>query len=220
MSVTALLRKTTPSYLLKLSKTEDKILKTLLNMKSGNAYGIWKTSKLKHYPTVLRILKKLTDRGYTKVLDSEGPRSEKTYFPTLIGQLVLHTSRGNQQKIIDILLEESRIFRELYEVDDNVYFPFAIIHGILMSVHAKKEPRNIDELIRDKVEDNIYDALLNLHDEAVQNDLLKIASASWVKPLMVRAIDDEVERHNRVLRDLKDLRKDLNLTERKMEGHD
>lgn len=62
------------------NKTEAKVLGTLTRIERGNAYQIWKYSGLKHYPTVLRTLKKLEKKRLIRVLDVRSARGEK-HFP-------------------------------------------------------------------------------------------------------------------------------------------
>jgi DNA-binding PadR family transcriptional regulator len=63
----------------------------------GNAYVVWKASGLKHYPTVLKALKKLEKAQFVEV-STKGRRGEKQFVPTMIGVMILHSSTGRIEK--------------------------------------------------------------------------------------------------------------------------
>jgi len=99
-----------PKYI-RLSKTEAKILDTIVATKSGNAYGLWKTSGLKHYPTVLRTLKKLEGKRLVQALSESGTRGERIYSPTLVGILVSYVLHAEEKKLVEIVAKDSSLFR-------------------------------------------------------------------------------------------------------------
>ena len=75
------------------SQVDNKVLATLVEVRSENAYNIWKKSELKHYPTVLRSLRKLQKRGFVRARRIVGIRSTRQYELTLLGAISCHLRR-------------------------------------------------------------------------------------------------------------------------------
>ena len=189
-----------------LSNTEAKILDIVITAKSGNAYGLWKTSGLKHYPTVLRALKKLEERRLVQVLSDKGIRGERIYAPTLVGMLVSYIINGEEKKQTTLVVKNSSLFRELYKIDKDDYWRKRVVQEIILDVYRKKEPRSVDDVIKNEVEDYLDDYVLNRLDEDPEW-IRKISEVKWIRPLAVRVIEDELNRLKRNVEALNKLKK-------------
>lgn len=211
MSFKALLGDITPKYV-GLSKTEAKILRTMITVKRGNAYGLWKASGLKHYPTVLRSVKKLKEKRLVQILSENGARGERVFAPTLVGTLVSYIFNGEEKKIVEIVAENSSLFRELYKIDKDDYWAFAVVQDIIVDVYRKEEPRSFDEAVKDKVEgaivDNVTDGVFN-RDTRSMDWILKLPKVKWVREIAIEWIESERQRTKQMMNDLDELKKRL-----------
>lgn len=195
-----------------LSKTEAKILDTLTTKKRGNAYGIWKLSGLKHYPTVLRALKKLEEQRLAQVVSVSGKRGEKVYVPTLGGVLISYVLNRDENKIVEMVTKNSSKFRELYKIEKDDHWAFSAVRNMIADVYAKKEPRSFDEAIEDVVADAIVDTVtdgvFNRNKEAM-DWLLKLPKVKWVREMAVNWIENEQKRVRKMMNDLDELKEGL-----------
>ena len=203
MSFKAILGDIIPRYI-RLSKTEAKILDTIVTTKSGNAYGLWKTSGLKHYPTVLRTLKKLEEKRLVQVLSESGTRGERIYAQTLIGILVSHIFNNEKKKIVEMVAENSSLFREFYKIEKDDAWAFFVAQDIILDVYRKEEPRSFDKAIFDRVDGSLVDCIINPLDEDNVEWIMKLSKVKWIKQLAIERIKDEI---NRIKMNVKELRK-------------
>jgi len=193
-----------------LSKTEAKVLGTLITIKSGNAYGLWKASGLKHYPTVLRTLKKIEEKRLVKALGERGTRGEKIYAPALVGTLVFYIFNGEEEKILKIAEEKSSLFRELSRIEKADDWAFHAIQDIIVDEYREmKEPRSIDRAIQDTVELNLVDRILNIHEEDNVEWIIKFSKVKRIRNLAIRAIENERSDSTRRIEELEKLERKL-----------
>jgi len=175
------------------SKTEAKILDTIVKEKSGNAYSLWKASGLKHYPTVLRTLKKLEEKRLVQVSSEKGTRGERIYIPTLEGTLVTYKVKGEEKRIVEMIEKNSRLFRELYKIDKDDNWALWVLREIMLDFYGKKEPRSFDAIIREEVESCVDDYVLNrLYEDPEW--ITKLSKVKWIKPIALKLIEDEINR--------------------------
>ena len=200
-----------PKYI-RLSKTKVKILSTIVATKSGNAYGLWKTSGLKHYPTVLRALKKLEERRLVQVLSESGTRGERIYTPTLVGILVSHIFKREKKKIVRMVEKNSSLFRELYEMDKGDYWAFRVVQDIILDVYRKEEPRSFDEAVANRIQglivDRMVEGVYNKNKDAIEL-ILKFSKIKWIRELAIREIERERIRLRQAMIGLDELAKEL-----------
>jgi len=174
------------------SRTEAKILDTIVKEKSGNAYSLWKASGLKHYPTVLRALKKLEEKRLVQVLSEKGMRGERTYTPTLVGTLITYKVKGEEKKIVEMVEKNSSLFRELYKIDKDDNWALRVFSEIMMDFYRKIEPRSFDAIIRKEVESWLDDYFLNRLGEDPEW-ITKLSKVKWIRPLALKLIEDEID---------------------------
>lgn len=208
MSFKAILGDILPKYI-RLSKTEAKILDTIITVKSGNAYSLWKASGLKHYPTVLRTLKKLEEKRLVQKLSESGTRGERMYTPTLLGTLVSHIFNGEKKKIIKIVAENSSLFRELSKIEDVDYYAFRAVQEIVLDAYRKTAPRGIDESFKNCIEWALRDTIVNPFDEGNPEWIMKVSKVKRVRQLAIRLIEEEIDWCKREIEELSKLKERL-----------
>lgn len=206
MSFEAILGDIIPRYM-RLTKTEAKVLDTIVTEKRGNIYSLWKVSRLKHYPTVLRAVKKLGEKGLVQVSNERGTRDEKIYVPTLVGTLVFYVLNGQEKKIVDIVKKNSSLFRYLFKIDKDKYWAFRAVHEII--THEFAESRSIDEAIKFHLGWALSDAVLNIHEEGRSEWIAKVSKVKWIKELAIREIKDERSDLKRRIKELEKLERKL-----------
>ena len=197
-----------PKYI-RLSKTEAKILDTIIKVKSGNAYSLWKASGLKHYPTVLRTLKKLEEKRLVQTLSERGTRGERIYAPTLVGTLVSYISNKEEQKIVEMVAKNSSLFRELYKTDKDDYWVCGAVQDIVLDVYRKEEPRSFDEAIFSRVEGSLIDCVINPLDEGNSEWIIEHSKVGWIRQLAIRRIEEEINRSKMNIEELRKLKETL-----------
>jgi len=207
-----------PSYLLnsigknyKLSSVERKTLEALIDMGEGNAYVVWKKTGLKHYPTVLRSTKRLSKKELIKVSSKKGVREGRTYKLTLKGELVSYILNGDQKKILQTVMNNSRLYLELSRVDqDNSWLYLAVnkLLGAFKEIYGEEE-QNLDAIIKDGVEGYLLDRIMNPHIDSYLDEIKEIAIVKWVKQSAVNLIYSEISRYERNIHALKILEEDL-----------
>lgn len=196
-----------PRYI-SLSKTEAKILDTVITEKSGNAYGLWKRSGLKHYPTVLRTLKKLEEKRLVQVLSEKGTRDERIYAPTLLGTLVSYIAKGQEKRIVKMVAKNSSLFREVSKIEKDDDWAFFSVQDILLDVYRKKEPRGIDEAVKERVGEEIIGCVINI-DESAMEWILKFSKVKWIRQRAIRETESERTFLKQKMSDLEELAKKL-----------
>jgi hypothetical protein len=214
MSFQAILGDTIPKYI-RLSKTEAKILNTIAVVKRGNAYGLWKTSGLKHYPTVLRTLKKLEKKRLVQALSESGTRGERIYVPTLVGTLVSYVFNGEKKKIVKMVEENSSLFRELYKMDRDEDWAFVVAEDIISDFYRKKEPRSFDEAIEDRLQGLIVDNMVDFVHNKIEKGMewiLKFSKIKWIRELAIREIEGERTRLRQATNSLDELARKVRTT--------
>jgi hypothetical protein len=168
-------------------------METLMAIKSGNAYSLWKKSKLKHYPTVLRTLRKLYEKNFVEVLSENGLHGETTYIPTTRGSFIFYILRNEEQELLTFISSNSRLFHELYELKtDKTWIYQIVLREFFWS--EKGEKVSIDELVKKIVESYVSDCILNIRDEPeARKELRMLSRVGWIKSLIIeetqRAID-------------------------------
>jgi len=194
-----------------LSKSEAKILDTLLAIESGNAYGLWKTSGLKHYPTVLRAVKKLKEKRLIKDLSESGTRGEKIYIPTLFGTLLHYALRDEENRIAEIISQKSRLFKELLDskIEQNSHFLSRIILRYMVYDVLKGKSPIIDDLIKDIYLDFIRDNVSNIDDSKSKNELKKLSKVEWLRNFIIEDIEREINYNIKQNQELKKLKATL-----------
>lgn len=208
MSLLGILRDSS-RYPQKLSKTESKIMETLMRTKNGNAYGLWKASKLKHYPTVLRTLRKLDEKNLVEILSKDGVRRETTYAPTVQGSFIFYILRNEEEELLDFLMENSRLFKEFHEVQKDRNWMYSIVRESFW-VERRVKKTSIDALLRSVVELNVGDYLSNLcFDQKARKELKEFWKVSWIKPIIIESIEHEIDLDKRELKDLTQLKREF-----------
>jgi DNA-binding PadR family transcriptional regulator len=210
MSLLAIIGDSSQSYPQKLSKTESKIMETLMMAKSGNAYGLWKASKLKHYPTVLRTLRKLREKNLVEILSKDGVRRETTYTPTIQGSFVFYILRNEEKELFDFLMENSRLFKEFHEVQRDKTWVYSIVRESFWAGRRRKI--NFDELLRESVELSVLDCLSNIcYDQKARKELREFWKVSWIRPIIIESIEREIDLDKRHLKVLTELKEEFNV---------
>lgn len=182
-----------PKYM-SLSKTETKVLDTMTAMKSGNAYSVWKVSGLKHYPTVWRALNRLDEKGLVQMLSEGRTRGEKIYTLTLVGMFVSYILNGERKKLVQTVLENSPLLRELFKVEKDDYWAFRAVQEFILNVFGKREPKSIDECVEFYVAWALHDSVINPLDNGNSEWIIKVSEVKLLKKLAVRYIKEEIER--------------------------
>lgn len=198
---------------LKPSKAEEQVLATIVQVGRGNTYQIWKSSGLKHYPTVLRVLKKLEEKRLVEATEQSGMRGEKIYSSTVGGVLVHHIFSPNENEILEIVARESSLFQELRKMEESEYHAFSAAKIIILD-QLKGKSTSFDEAIRESVEENISDEFLNAAlniDRKIIPLFVKKSRVGWVKDVIIQTIEEERSRTKAELKFLDDV-------ENKIEG--
>ena len=194
---------------IRLSKTEAKVLDTLIAMKSGNAYSLWKKSGLKHYPTVLRTLKKLEEKSLAQALRERGARGERICVPTSIGTIVSYIFNEEEKKIVKMVAKNSSLFRELSKINKGDDLALFAVQDIVFDVYRKKEPRSINEAIKERLEEDLNDHLLNILDERSLEWIIKVSKVKSIRELVVKEIEHQIDWGEKQVEALKRLKKTL-----------
>jgi len=194
----------------KLSKNETKVLATIIAVKSGNAYKTWKTSGLKHYPTVLRTIKKLEEKRLVKTLSKNGIRGERIYAPTLFGTLLNYALRDDKDKLREIISLESPRFQEALEsgvIDDS--WLYSIVLDMASDAMGGKK-HTIDDMMEETLSEIISNELLTIvHYPEHKNRIIKFAKVQWIRELTIKYIEDETEWAEKYVQELKKLKGEL-----------
>lgn len=210
MRLKELLERMIPQFM-KLSKTETKILEAIVIVKSGNAYGLWKKSGLKHYPTVLRSLKKLEEKRLLQILSESGTRGERTYTPTSLGTLIHYALKDEKAQLIETVSRNSYMFQELVNskvIEDAYSWMYNIIRRMASDV-VRGELRTIDYVVKEAISEYIGDTLLNIRDQENKNEIIKLSKVESVKELIIDEIEEEIGRCQKQVQELRKLKERL-----------
>ena len=213
MPFKGILEDVVPHYI-RLSKTEAKILDALISVKSGNAYSLWKASGLKHYPTVLRTLKKLEEKRFVQALNERGTRGERIYTPTLVGILGSYVFNGEEKKIVNMVGENSKLFRELSKIQKDNDLAFYAVQDILFDVYRKRKPRSIDEAVKERLEDDLQGHVFSILDEGSREWIIKVSKVKSMRELAVKEIEISMDWCKKQLETLKQLKETLTKSNR------
>lgn len=179
-----------------LSFIEFKVLSSLIELNKANTYNIWKNSKLKHYPTVLRTLKKLEAKGVVKASKERGERGERFFAPTLLGTLVPALIGKDRKKLVDTMSEKSSKFKDLVEskIEEDFLYSWAIDTIRHLSMDSeKKMPENLNKILEYEVYDDLGGWTIDVtncrDNEKELSELMcklrNFASCKWVKNLVL-----------------------------------
>lgn len=208
MPLIDLFRDNIPRHLQKLNKTESKLMETLMAIKSGNAYSLWKKSKLKHYPTVLRTLRKLHEKNFVEILSKDGQHGETTYVSTIRGSFIFYILRNEEQELLTFISSNSRLFHEFYEVKPDKTSIYAIIREFSWS--EKSEKVSIDELVKRVVEIHVGDRINNVsYDPEARKDLRTLSRIGWIKSLIIKETQFAIDSRKRDLEALTKFEKEM-----------
>ena len=194
-----------------LTPIDNKVLETLVAMKSGSAYSIRKVSGLKHYPTVLRSLKKLEKKGCVEALtELSGARTKRIYVPTLLGKLTHHILRRETAQVTKTIALSSPLFQamvnaEVQGIDEWAYF---IARYMLFHVDEEKPP-NIGDILKDIVSGSLGDDVVNIHDQRSRNKILQITKVEWIRKLAIEETESEIRRSKKYIEQLRILKEKL-----------
>ena len=188
---------------LKVSDSEAKCLEILSNNDMINAYEIWKLSDYKHYPTILRAIKKLKNKGFVDESVQEVFKNATYYTINLGGELFYYFISENYDNAFNLLKKDSEKFKIFYDefcaVIGGTYTLFNIFERIIL-LTIKNEKCNIEQEI-EKLAEGIIAGYLNdlvnalVYDEITyENDILqsivKISKKyKWIYDLNMKGIE-------------------------------
>jgi hypothetical protein len=198
-----------PSQYHEFTVTEEKILETIIGMKSSNAYAIWKTSGLKHYPTVLRLLKKLHEKRLIQVRDQKGIRGETIYASTLAAVFLLYSVKEESKKLNQVIANNSDFFRELATVEKGEWWALSVAREIIEDAVTAKKQRDINEVLRDKVEEMLQDTILNISYNNNAQRIARLARIKWIRDLIIAVAEGQMEESKQHINELEELQKRL-----------
>lgn len=194
------------------SKVDNKVLATLIEVHSENAYNVWKKSGLKHYPTVLRSLRKLQKGGFVTATRTVGMRSTRQYELTLVGAISCHLLKKDKKLLYTILMENSRKFRDLVnykfrDVDTIAGHAINVFMHFALSGREDLKRTTLDQLIKDEFDDKINEDLMDIHAHDSKTDLMEIVKIPWIRELTVHILNTQINWANDMLKEWKDLKK-------------
>jgi len=197
-----------------LNNTECKILETLAEIGSGNAYHIWKKSELKHYPTILRSLKTLEKKEIVTTTETAGIRSKRQYKLTLLGETFYCLRTRNKKRLYAMFSENSIIFRDIvsrkFDADEVAHDTIRWV--LLQSEFPDKYPQlKLDQIVHDWFDERLKEDLRCVEFADSENDFLRIAKIPWVKKLALQELNTEINYVNSLLKKYDDLKKSLSV---------
>jgi len=198
----------------KFSKVDNKVLATLIEVHSENAYNVWKKSGLKHYPTALRSLRKLQKGGFVTATRTVGMRITRQYELTLVGAVLCHLLKKDKKSLYTILMENSHKFRDLVNYkfrDMDTIAGHAISLFMHFSLSGREDLKRItlDQLIKDEFDDRINNDLMDIHAHDSKTDLMEIVKIPWIRELTLHILNTNINWANDMLKEWKDLKKSL-----------
>ncbi len=201
-----------PSQYHKVTKTEVAILEAIVEAKNGNAYTIWKASGFKHYPTVLRVLRKLKEKRLINTLDERGSRNDIVYVSTLATSLYLSIAKNDTEKIKQIIEESSSLFHDLETgktENEKINWALGTAREIIGEAITSKKQLDVNEVIRDYVAEGLREDIINILYHEHEQKLIKAAKVSWIRELILSLIEREIADETKQIAKLKKLQKTL-----------
>jgi hypothetical protein len=195
------------------SEREVKILETIIQMESGNVYNIWKSSGLKHYPTALRVVKKLEQKKMAVMLSENGDRGEKIYSPTLLGILTYFSLKEDAAKLIETISGKSQSFRDMLNAnlipDSEVLLWIASYARQIMYDLKDRREQNINDIVRNNLSSHIGEDLFEIEKQDHKNELIHFAKLEWVKELILEEMEDIIREDTERIKRLHAFKKTL-----------
>jgi len=184
----------------------------MITLKSGNAYNSWKASGLKHYPTVLRTLKKLEEKRLVQIVSENGIRGERIYAPTLFGTLLHYALRDEKTRLVEIISQSSSLFQEMLEslgTDFSQDYTYMIVREMVSDVAGGKS-RTIDNILEEYFSEAIDNDLINIDiDKKYRNEVIKFAKVEWLRKLTIKLIETEIQSYEKLTQELRKLKEML-----------
>jgi len=184
----------------------------MITLKSGNAYNSWKASGLKHYPTVLRTLKKLEEKRLVQIVSENGIRGERIYSPTLFGTLLHYALRDEKTRLVEIISQSSSLFQEMLEslgTDFSQDYTYMIVREMVSDVAGGKS-RTIDNILEEYFSEAIDNDLINIDiDKKYRNEVIKFAKVEWLRKLTIKLIETEIQSYEKLTQELRKLKEML-----------
>lgn len=203
-----------------LSNTEFGTLNALIGIDGGNAYRVWQNSGLKHYPTVLRALKKLKGKGLVDVLEKTGERGEKFYVQTFLGTLVPPIVNQNTKKVFNLLAKRSVRFEELVlsEIEETKVYEWAVETVSELAKSPKADgSQNLNKILERLVFDDLGSIIVGVlnyrENETELSEILTLlkhfATVSWVKNLIEIHLNEMIDDVNKDQKNLERFKQEL-----------
>jgi predicted transcriptional regulator len=183
-----------------LSQAELDVLKALIRIGGSNTYEIWKESGLKHYPTVLRNLKKLQLKGLSRVTHLKTGRARNIYTSSFLGTLTPAMIEQDRERLLIQMSKQSTKFEDLLKLkienDEKYHLGMRIIRELFRKRNTK-DSEDIDKLVKDQTEDYIAECTLEItnqrHDEKELSEILgvlkELTTIQWIKKLVISFLD-------------------------------
>jgi hypothetical protein len=198
-----------PTECRKLNKTEQRILETLIEMKSGNTYAIWKASGLKHYPTVLRVLKKLLEKRMVQSLSQKGIRDEITYVSTDAAASLLYIVKDELGKLHRLLIDKSKHLSELAALEKKDVWDVFVARGIIEDAVTRKKQRDIDEILEDEIIGVLQDWIMNISYQDNAQKIARFARIKWMRDIITKVADGQIAEEEQHIDELRKLQQRL-----------
>lgn len=184
-----------------LSQAELDVLKAVIRIGGANTYDIWKESGLKHYPTVLRNLKRLQLKGFLKVAHLKTGRVRNIYEPSSLGTLVPTMIDQDPERLLIQISKQSTKFADLLKLkieNDTKYHLGTQIFRELVKKRNTKDYEDIDKLLKDLIEDYVGEVTVDIdnerHDEKKLSEILELlkelTTLQWIKEIVISFLDD------------------------------
>lgn len=198
-----------PKHIRKLSTIETKIFLKLMSLKSGNAYSLWKETGLKHYPTVLRTLKRLKEKNMIRVITEDGSRGEKIYAPSIQGRIIFYVIKDKPKELLQYISENSASFRELPNKEEKWMYSFLVEYFS----NPNRERLTINDSVRNMVKGRLYDILMNIvYDLKARKQVMELSTISFIKPLIFKIIEEEMDRAKKEIKTYREIKNQIEST--------
>lgn len=119
---------------------------------------------------------------------------ERIYIPTLFGTLLNYVLREEENRLIEIISQKSRLFKELQKSEikqETRSWVHSIVRYTTYDVVAGKSP-TIDDVLKDFVLDIIHDNILNINNPESKNEITKLSKVGWIRNLIIEEIEREI----------------------------
>ena len=160
-----------------ITNSEKKCLESFLDGEIRNAYNIRELTNYKHYPTVLRAVKKLEIKGLIKKEGIDKIKKSTYYSITFEGMLYSSIINNNTDEAYRLICSSSKHFIDIIDVFNSTYIEQNIFNDvyaeIFRSLSIRKE-YNIDKIIENSLGDIYMDHYLDLTNVYNDNDFLNI----------------------------------------------